>query len=166
MINLEKVKVRKVKSPLKKYKKIIDEVQYDRDKMPEATYGRLVEIGRISQLISDNKLNHDLLCEVMGVGEQTYVDFFLDLVDEPIYKYMVKEFCALFRIPIYHLNYKYYNYVTFVPKWCNNYRKMRLYLKYNKIILWYNNLWLGELSDYSEQEKIKQRRTETTEKNP
>lgn len=145
-----KVKIKKVKSPLKKYRKIIQEVKEDRKK---SEYRTIEESTKtiISQLITKNELNHDMLADAFDVDPNTYTLFLTNqlknnYLDE---EYLLNQFSLLFRCNKYDLiPYTYDELVTDVPKWADTVMKLRIYLLYNKIYLkvqklnkWLQDLW-------------------------
>ncbi len=139
------VKIKKVKAPLKKYKKIIDEFQeVKREELEKADYNELYKekgIGLIQQLIINNGLNQDLICEVFGCTPSTYSKFFLNALDDTMYEYMLNQFCILFRCQSYDLHTSLHLNVTYVPKWADTYWRMKYYMKYNRMILFFRDIW-------------------------
>ncbi len=142
---MEKVKIRKVKSPLKKYKKIIDEFQeIEYEKINDVDFDvRYKEqgIAIINQLVIDNGLDKDLVCDVFGCDASSYAKFFLNSADDVSYEYILNEFCVLFRCNHMDLHKPHSKNITFVPKWANTYWKMKCYMKYNKLLNVLNHIW-------------------------
>ena len=129
------VKIRKVKSPLKKYKRIIDEVQGLKGENVKNNHNMKV-IGLIQQAVITNGLNQDILCDVLGCTPNVYCKFFLDSLDDNMYDYLLKQFFILFRCQGSD-----FKKITYVPKWVDNYWRMKCYMNYNRMILFFRKIW-------------------------
>ena len=144
-----KVKIKHIKTPLKKYKKAIDEFQeINKERMED--YDATIHyndslVATINQLIIDNGLDNDLICQVFGCSGKSYAQFFTNNLDDIWFTYMVDEFSVLFRCHPIHLHNPSPYRVTSVPKWANNYWKLKYYMMYNRMILYFRRLWGDEL---------------------
>lgn len=140
-----KVKIKKVKSPLKKYKKIIDEIQLDQEsELSKKTFNDLAretEVALINGLVVKNGLDQDLLVEVFNCTPKVYARFFTNSLDEYEHSYMLKKFSLLFRCKVDAFGFADMKSFTFVPKWCDNYLLLRLYMIYNGLYLFLYDLW-------------------------
>lgn len=144
-----KLQIEHIKAPLKKYKDIIDEFQEikkeEKNDYDFEIHQNDILVAHINQLIVDNCLDNDLICDVFGCSGEVYAKFFTNNLDDVLFKDMVNKFSILFCCYPFQL-YDTSNYfVTSVPKYVNGYWKLKYYMLYNRMILCFRKLWGDEL---------------------
>ena len=156
---MSKVKVRKEKSPrLKKTIKTVEEFfegkdeEYEKFSQLSKEEKKLVlresEVAAISQLITDNELSHDIICEMLcPQNQRTYAKFFANNLIGGTYtgwhEALVKDFAILFRCSPNDFSFTdYHKKAKLVPnRFKDDLTLLYFYWLYNKLYLKLYGLW-------------------------